>query len=78
MKLHIEPTTRIVEIDMGDALVPARVWEGQTDNGIPVICLITRVAAVRDNDLSELEAALVEQRTPTFDGVQAFPNRLIL
>jgi hypothetical protein len=77
MKVHIEPTSRVVELVIGDQAVPARVWEGTTDNGIPVICWVTRVAAERDNDLSELDAALAEQRPPS-RGALSFPSRMIL
>jgi hypothetical protein len=77
MHLHIEPTDRVVELVNGDAVMPARVWEGQTDNGIPVICWITRVAAERARDLSELDAALAEQRPPSA-GALEFPRRMIL
>jgi hypothetical protein len=77
MKVHIEPTSRVVELVIGDQAVPARIWEGTTDNGIPVICWVTRVAAERDNDLAELDAALAEQRPPS-RGALSFPLRMIL
>ena len=78
MKIHIEPTNRVIEVVVDGAAVPARVWEGVTDNGIGVICCITRVAARVDADRSELERALTPMPEPSFDGVQAFPTRLIL
>lgn len=85
MKIHIEPTSRVVELVVpsarpglvGDSVVPARVWEGYTDNGIKVICWVTRVAALRSDDLSELDAALTEQRPPSA-GALEFPLRMIL
>jgi hypothetical protein len=73
MKITIESTTRIVNANGIDC----RVWEGTTDSGIQVQALIPRIAAYKDADLSQFEAELQEQRTPTFDP-PAFPLRLIL
>lgn len=79
MKIEIEPTTRIVMIADGrGGQVPARVWEGHTGRGVPVIVLVTRIAVARDADASELEAELVEQRPPSHDGISAIPTRLVL
>ena len=80
MKIHIEPTSRVVElvVDEFGAVVPARVWEGHTDNGIAVICCITRVAADRQQDLSELERALAEVVPPSAASIEVIPMRFIL
>jgi hypothetical protein len=78
VKIHIEPTSRVIELVVDGAVVPARVWEGHTDNGIAVICCVTRVAARIDADRSELERALTPMPEPSLDGRQAFPMRLIL
>jgi hypothetical protein len=56
--------------------VPARVWEGVTGSGVRVHCLITRIAAHKDDDLTQFEAELIEHRPPTTPRV--FPLRLIL
>ncbi len=42
MTITISSTDRVVEIetDDGRAKVPARVWEGKTESGIPVFCLV--------------------------------------
>lgn len=51
MKLDLQSTTRVVEVNG----VPARVWQGQTDTGIPVTVLITRIAvAMADDDTVDL------------------------
>jgi len=73
MKLRIESTTKIVDLNG----IPARVWEGTTESGIPVHRFITRVAVHRSEDCSEFERELKEQRTPSPD-VAAIPMRLIL
>jgi hypothetical protein len=77
MMIHIAPTSRTVELVTEHGPVPARIWEGETDGGLPVICWVTRVAAKRDDDLSELETALAEQRPPSAEA-QEFPLRMIL
>lgn len=63
MKITIESTTQIVDINNG---VQARIWEGQTESGIPVVALITRIAADKDQNLEQLYRELKEQRLPTW------------
>src|SRR6266699_5392354 len=66
MKLVIESTSKIVELDFGrGAVVPARIWEGETDTGIRVHCYITRVAVGKNQDQSQFEAELRECRAPS-------------
>ena len=40
MRIEIESTEKIVELSG----VPARVWDGKTDSGIPVHCFVTRIS----------------------------------
>jgi len=71
-------TTRVVTLDTRDgASMPARVWEGVTAGGIPVIAFITRIAAERDQDLAEFEADLQEHTPPSAD-VAAWPARMLI
>ena len=77
MKLIIESTTKIVQIEVAGAQVPARIWEGHTEGGIPVHCYITRVAVDPHQNIAQFEAELRECRTPSAE-VQAIPLRLIL
>lgn len=44
MKITIENTSKIVKLEIDNASIPARVWQGQTESGIPVQCFITRIA----------------------------------
>jgi len=44
VKITIESTTKIVNLVIGGRDVPARVWQGETESGIPVQCFITRIA----------------------------------
>ncbi len=83
MKITIESTTKTVQVAVsqaaslaGDTLT-CRVWEGTTESGIKVQCLIPRIAAHKDNDLSQFEAELTEQRAPSSD-FEAFPLRMII
>lgn len=78
MKVMIESTDRIISIEKNGGRIPARVWEGETDSGIKVVCLITRIAAKADQDLSQFERELQEQKPPSLDGVQCWPLRMIL
>ena len=58
MKITIESTTQIVKVDGIDC----RIWEGETDRGVKIFCLIPRIAAMKGQDLSQFEAELKEQR----------------
>jgi len=82
MKITIESTSQIIMIRTaggpGKGEIPARVWEGQTDSGIPVLCLIPRITVKDDQDASQFERELIECRPPSADVSQAFPLRLIL
>ena len=73
MRIRIESTTKIVEING----VPARIWEGHTENGVPIHCYVTRIAVPEDADHGEFEAELQGQRVPSA-AVEAIPLRLIL
>lgn len=73
MKITIESTSKIVELNG----LPARIWEGHTESGIPVHCFITRVAVHKDENHEQFERELQEQRVPSPD-VESIPLRLIL
>lgn len=79
MKITIESTDRITTING----VPARIWEGTTDSGIPVHCFITRIAMHQDLDASQFERELKECRPASVDVVNTYfpggvPLRLVL
>lgn len=74
MKITIESTEKIVELSG----VPARIWEGHTENGIAVHCFVTRIAVVKtEDDASQFEAELKACRVPSAD-VEAYPLRMVL
>lgn len=77
MKITIESTSKLVEIqsDVG-ASIPARIWEGMTDTGIPVHCYVTRICPSLLPPLSpaieaEFKESLMECKPPSriLDGI---------
>lgn len=77
MDVMLSSTSKLVEVEVAGVRVPARVWEGYTAAGIPVVALVTRIAAERAADLAEFERDLAEQRPPT-PAAAAFPARMVL
>ena len=75
MKITIESTTLVT---MLNDEIAARVWEGETERGVKVQCLIPRIAVKDGQDASQFEAELVEQRAPSADAARCFPLRIIL
>lgn len=73
MRITIESTTKTVTLNG----VPARIWEGKTDSGIPCHVYVTRISVDRDADSSEFERELQEHRSPSVD-IGAIPLRLVL
>lgn len=76
MKITIESTDKVVELNG----IQTRVWEGKTENGVPMHCYIARVAVaegLRGEDYAEFEKDLRETRKPTAD-IAAIPARMIL
>ena len=81
MKITIESTTQIVQLDVSAGkqrvILNCRVWEGETKSGIKVSALIPRIAALKGQDLQQFERELEEQEAPSAD-VRAFPLRMII
>ena len=73
MRITVDSTTKIVELNG----VPARIWEGNTDSGIPVHCYVTRIAVLDTDDREEFERELSVCREPS-PVVDAIPLRLIV
>ncbi len=73
MKITITSTTKTVHVNG----VPARIWEGHTESGIPVHCYVTRVAVPLDQDHSQFQAELQEHQAPSAE-VAAIPLRMVL
>lgn len=73
MRMQIESTTKIVTMNG----VEARMWEGETEQGVPVIVWIPRIAVRDDQDTRQFEAELRECRAPS-EEVESFPLRMVL
>lgn len=73
MKIIIQNTSKLTTLNG----VPARIWEGQTDSGIGVICFVTRIAVKEGEDCSQFEKELQEQKVPSAE-VESFSLRMIL
>jgi hypothetical protein len=54
VKLVIEKTETLMPIN-GSL---ARVWKGQTESGVQVVCFISRIAIEKNKDLTEFEKEL--------------------
>lgn len=77
MKVNLISTTKLITLEIGGASVPARIWEGHTDSGIPVHAYITRIAAAEGLDHSQFERELQACEKPTA-AIAAIPLSLIL
>ena len=60
MLLQIESTDQITTIDG----VPARLWKGWTEDGIPCAVMVHRIAVLHSADSTQFEAQLQEQLPP--------------
>jgi hypothetical protein len=74
MKITIESTTKIVELNG----VPARVWEGHTESGIPVHCFITRIAVNNQENTEEFDKQLKEHQAPRNADIESYPLRMLI
>ena len=87
MKITIESTDKITSLEIRDGShgisMPARIWEGHTESGVPVHCFITRIAPTVDDkpenaeQFRQFERELKEQRKPSAE-IATIPLRLIL
>jgi hypothetical protein len=78
VKVTLESTTKIVELETAVGRVNARVWEGTTDSGIPVHAFVTRIAVQKDLDASQFERELQECRPPSRVIDETYPARMVL
>ena len=76
MKMTITSTEKTTEVNG----VPARIWVGETERGVPVTAFITRVAVpetVSDRDHAIFRLELDEHAPPSAE-VAAWPTRMLL
>jgi hypothetical protein len=77
VKITLTSTTKLVTLQIGEADVPARIWEGHTESGIPIHAYVTRIAVAEGLDTAQFERELRSCEKPTA-AVEAIPLRLIL
>jgi hypothetical protein len=84
VKITIETTSRIVLLEIDGRTVPARIWQGQTESGIPVHCYVTRIVPeIHETDpridelTAEFERELKREATPRAT-LGPIPLRMIL
>ena len=78
MNIKISNTSKVVTLNN----VPARIWQGETDSGIKVVCFVTRVAVDTTQHnwkdyLSQFEKELQEQKAPSRE-IESFPLKMII
>lgn len=79
MKVELESTERIVELELHGQVVPARVWVGKTGRGVEVHAYITRIAVHKDLDASEFEKDLQTAHVALPAHLSgAIPGRLVI
>jgi hypothetical protein len=73
MRVTIESTTKVTRIEVDGHKVPARLWIGTTESGIPVHCYVTMISPqTHDADANavferELREQRVERELVSFD-----------
>lgn len=81
MKITIESTSIVVDLETDTGVVPARLWEGTTEHGTPCHAFVTRICPTIDDPPPEItrefERDLSECKQPT-TALRAIPLRLIL
>jgi hypothetical protein len=84
MKIIIESTAKIVKLVINGEDVPARVWQGETADGIPVQAFITRISPEIEQSnprIDELTAEFerdLKRQADARTTVQAIPLRMFI
>jgi hypothetical protein len=84
MKVTLESTTTIVELETNGQSIPARLWQGKTEKGIPCHCFIPLITPTipRDRltpqDSEEFERDLREAHAEPVLEIRSIPLRFIL
>lgn len=74
MKITIENTSQIIKVNG----LPCRIWEGETETGIKVHCVITRIAVHKDDDTEMFEKELQQVKAPSAETLSIFPANMII
>ena len=65
MRITLETSERVVELEYDGARIPARIWTGTTESGIEVHAFVLMLAVRNDADAIEFERELFEIKVPT-------------
>jgi len=63
MKITLESTPEVGRLEVDGCQVPARVWVGMTESGIPIVAFITRIGFPEGADATEFERELSQAPT---------------
>ena len=78
MRITLEPTDKILTLVVEGGEVPARVWQGCTEDGTEVLAFVTRILAKEGkHDVERFRRELMET-SPARPEVEIIPMRLIL
>ena len=72
MEAILRSTTRVLQVKG----TPVRVWEGETETGIPIACLIAGVQPINPDDNRVVVAELASHDEPSEGAAQAFCKRV--
>lgn len=74
MLIILESTDKLVDVNG----IQSRLWEGKTESGIRVSCLVVRIAVNAEADQTEFNKELLETRPPSPEADKAFAFRLVV
>ena len=81
MRITLESTGFFTKVKQAhaaeDSAVECRMWQGETESGTPICCLIARIAVNSAHNQEEFERDLLEQSAPVIMP-DAFPLRMVL
>ena len=49
MKVTLRSSSTILALKTPDGSIPVRVWQGQTENGIPVLAYVVEIRSIQPN-----------------------------
>lgn len=73
MKVTLESTDKFATINGARV----RIWEGQTESGIPVVCFIAKVGTSMMSDVSQFQRELTEHRLVSIQAQQFVDTRMV-
>lgn len=78
MTVTLHSTDKCVELQTASGIVPARIWEGETESGIRCHAFITRIAVRADLDSAQFDRELHEVTPLSKELAGVYDVRLML